>query len=182
MFEDYSFTYKKQRFYNLKRKKVCTTNNIKIADPSDLVTCHTRHRVCNSSAVENCYWALLKIFVGGTVCRYSYQNNKIKNMALSSEILHQPLCVQLWHLTTADTETSGSFIPDNTNNTIDNLDEHIYSKVYSQNKTKWSLWMVIFDLLEQYSAMSKTTLLSRESNTQAAVWNAVIYQRIVTYI
>ena len=67
--------------------------NIKIADPSDLVNHHTRHRVCNSRAVENCYWALLilKLFVGRTVCKYSHQNNKIENMAMSSEILHQSL-------------------------------------------------------------------------------------------
>ena len=55
-------------------------------------------------------------------------------------------CVHLLH---ADTE---SFIPDNTNNTIDNLGEYIYSKAYSQTKKQkqWSLWMVIFNTLEQY--------------------------------
>ena len=65
--------------------------------------------------------------------------------------------------------------PDNTNNTIDNLDEYIYLKAYSETKQQ-SLWMVIFYMLEQYSAMSNVTL---QPWTQAAVWNAVIYQRIV---
>ena len=56
--------------------------------PSDLVDHHTRLRVCNSSAVENCYWVLLKLFVGSTVWKYSHQNNQIENMALTCEILH----------------------------------------------------------------------------------------------
>ena len=58
----------------------------------DLVNHHTRHRVCNISAVENFYWALLKPFVGSTVCKCSHQNDKTENMALSSKILHQSLC------------------------------------------------------------------------------------------
>ena len=58
MFEDYIFTYKKW-FYAIPEMY-----NIKIADPSDLVNCHTSHRFCNSSAVDNCYWALLKLYVG----------------------------------------------------------------------------------------------------------------------
>ena len=37
--------------------------------------------------------------------------------------------------------------------------------------------MVIFDMLEEYIAMSNVTL---QTWTRAAVWNAVIYQRIVT--
>ena len=55
--------------------------------------------------------------------------------------------------------------PDNINNTIDNFDEYIYLKAYSKTKQQ-SLWMVIFDMLEQYSAMSNVTL---QTWTQAAV-------------
>ena len=116
-----------------------------------------------ATVVENCYWAFLKLFVGSTVCKYSHQNNNTENMALSSEMLYQSWCPSV---TTADTK---SFIPDNTNNTTDNLDEYIYSKAYSQtNKIQRSLWMVIFYMLEQYTATSNVTL---ETWTQAAVWN-----------
>ena len=61
VFEDYIFTYKKMvlNFYAL--------HNIKIAKPSDLVNHHTRHKVCNSTAANNCFWALLKLFVGSIV-------------------------------------------------------------------------------------------------------------------
>jgi len=69
-------------------------------------------------------------------------------------------------VTTAYTK---SFIPDNTNSTIDNLGEYIYSKAYlrtNNNKKQWSLWMVIFDMLEEYIAMSNVTL---QTWTRAAV-------------
>ena len=51
---------------------------------------------------------------------------------MSTEILHKH-SVHLWRstLTIADTK---SFIPDNTNNTIGNFGEYIYSKAYSQTK------------------------------------------------
>ena len=84
---------------------------------------YTRYRVRNSSAVDNCYWAVLKLFIDSSVCKYSHQNNTIEIMALSSEIFTNP-CVLLWRLTTSDTK---SFIPDNTND-IDNLGEYSYSK------------------------------------------------------
>ena len=63
------FTYK--IFFMLYlRSTTHTVTVITIANPSDLVNHHTRHRVYNSNAVENCYWALLvlKLFVGSTVC------------------------------------------------------------------------------------------------------------------
>ena len=103
------------------------SHNIKIADPSDLVNCHTRYRVCNSSAVENCYCALLKLFVGSTVCIIT-RTIKLRTWLCPLKYYTNP-CAHLWHLTTADTK---SFIPDNTNNIIDNLGEYIYSKAYSQ--------------------------------------------------
>ena len=43
--------------------------------------------------LNNCFWALLKLFVGrsysyiSTVCKYSHQHNKIENMVLFPEIL-----------------------------------------------------------------------------------------------
>ena len=65
----------------------------KTANPSDLVHHHTRHGVSNNSAVDNCYWVLLKLFVGSTVCKYSHQNNKTENMALIYEILQIPVFI-----------------------------------------------------------------------------------------
>ena len=116
--EDYIFTYTKW-FYAIPEEY-----NIRIADPSDLVNPHTRHRICNSSTIENCYWALLKLFVGSTVCKYSHQNNKIENMALSSEILHQSLCPSV----TFDHCRNEKFLPRQYKQyqfTTDNLGEYI---------------------------------------------------------
>ena len=75
-------------------------------------------------------WALLKLFVGNTstVFKYSHQNNKIHPLKYYTNPSVQS--VMLDH---TDTE---SFIPDNTNNTIDNLGEYTYSKAYSQTNKK----------------------------------------------
>ena len=79
-------------------------------------------------------------------------------------------CAHLWCLTTADTK---SFIPDNTNNTTDSLGQYIYLNAYSQinkqTKTQWSLWMIIFDMIQEYIAMSNVTLQTWTHVTQAAV-------------
>ena len=142
MLEDYIFTYKKW-FYAIPEMY-----NIKIADPSDLVNCHTSHRFCNSSAVDNCYWALLKLYVGSTVCKYSHQNNKTENIDLSSETLHQSLCpsvmfdhcsLQILKVSSQITQTIPLTIWVNI---------FIQKHIHKQNTQKLSLWMVIFDMLE----------------------------------
>ena len=63
----------------------------------------------------------------------------------------------------------------NTIESIDNLGEYIYSVAYLQKTKKWSLW---------YLAGLNNILLRQKSLVQTwaqgAVWNAIIYQRIVT--
>ena len=84
-----SKNYVRRLYFHLQEMVLCYTWGVQHKNsPSDLVDRHTTLRVCNSSAVENCYWVLLKLFVGSTVWKYSHQNNKIENMALTCEILH----------------------------------------------------------------------------------------------
>ena len=140
MFEDHIFTWKNGFV-------IPEDYNIKIADPSDLVSRHTRHRDCNSSAVENYYWALLKLFVGNTstVCKYSHQNSKIHPLKYYTNPSVES--VMLDH---TDTE---SFIPDNTNNTIHPLtvwvNIFIWKYIHNNNKMEfmdgniWHSWTYI---------------------------------------
>ena len=79
MFEDYIFTYKKKkRFYAVPEEY-----NVRLrADPLDLVSRYTRHRVRNSSAVENCYWellSLLKLFIGSSVVSILIRTIKLRS-------------------------------------------------------------------------------------------------------
>ena len=88
-------------------------------------------------------------------------------MALSSEILHQSLCPSV----TFDHCRNEKFLPRQYKQyqfTTDNLGEYIIifiQKHIHKQKKQCSLWMVIFNMLKQYIAMSNVTL---QTLTQAA--------------